>query len=738
MTGLHIPKAALISFLLALGSTCALAAPLQVTLSDNPTTCQPMKVSWDTSTGTAPWTVTVAPLGHVPVSVSLPANYMSSKSWHWDWHIPGYTTAVSQVIVAVSDSTGRVSGTSVLSRLTKAGSCSAPPEHLDFIWYPPSSAPKQCDDWRITVQEDRGNLGLKMPVDLLILPENDVPTRLRITNQRHSSVDWTVNYARGTNFAIASFDAGTSGTGGVGGQAYTVGHGRSTSCIGTDQREAVAGLPAASSTASPVAASTAGSAPSRMATSRVPTTATGSNAKATSTSTSAAKVDAATTGSSPSSGVIGGAVGGVLGAVAITGLIIWFYRKQRNTRGPDEYGVYPSTEKRSFFGGFGSGRSADRNGFSGRAPDGGRFGASTDQQGGISPFVTGRSSPWRWSSRPVGLADNQDMSQVIEDRRAITNRLNEADSPVGHSSSVSLHRGRDSMGGSVGGVTGLNLAPSVHSVVPDDALFPPPMPVNRAMMPGGNGSSSGGKFGAGVGAGVGAMGMKQNWDRDRSDSGSSQRDPFCNPANVVTPPPKETPLPSLHQQQQQYYQQPQQQAQQQPSSRSRQHPASRDSIAAIAGLPLSPSSNYASNNPTRSRDLTGVSPTNPFSSHPTYPNHESGRVEEQDLSTIRIPPPAPITTSLFDPYSHASRLYSDSEVAQLNASLATARDERANAATPTSFTSTGSGPRYVDPKESAARFRTLETQLLNERKKVTSNVYDDLSDDDEGGLPYMS
>ncbi len=79
----------------------------------------------------------------------------------------------------------------------------------------------QCDDWRLTVQEDHGNLGLKMPVDMLILPENEEPTRLRITDTRQSSVDWTVNYARGTRFAIASFDAGSSGTGGVGGDIYT-------------------------------------------------------------------------------------------------------------------------------------------------------------------------------------------------------------------------------------------------------------------------------------------------------------------------------------------------------------------------------------------------------------------------------------------------------------------------------------------------------------------------------------
>ncbi len=64
--------------------------------------------------------------------------------------------------------------------------------------------------------------------------------------------------------------------------------------------------------------------------------------------------------------------------------------------------------------------------------------------------------------------------------------------------------------------------------------------------------------------------------------------------------------------------------------------------------------------------------------------------------------------------------------------------ERSNAVvTPMSFASSsqGTGPRYVDPKESAARFRTLDTQLLNERKKVVSKVYDDDDDsDDDVGL----
>ncbi len=187
-------------------------------------------------------------------------------------------------------------------------------------------------------------------------------------------------------------------------------------------------------------------------------------------------------------------------------------------------------------------------------------------------------------------------TQASDDRRAILTRINNNSSSsssgtsgmghaMGHSSSVSLHRGRDSIGGgAAAGMNGMNSGPSVHSVVPDDALFPPPMPMtgSRGMMTG-QGSSGGNGFNAGVGGTGTKQQQQQVWmNRDRSDSGSSQRDPFRNPADVVTPPLKDTPLPSIQHQQQQP-----RPAQQQQQPQRQQHPASRDSIAAIAGLPLS-------------------------------------------------------------------------------------------------------------------------------------------------------
>ncbi len=72
----------------------------------------------------------------------------------------------------------------------------------------------------------------------------------------------------------------------------------------------------------------------------------------------------------------------MLGALALGGLVYFLYRRKRPSKGPDEYGVYASNEKRSIFG---SGRSADRNGFTARG------GASTDQQGGIFAVCDGES-----------------------------------------------------------------------------------------------------------------------------------------------------------------------------------------------------------------------------------------------------------------------------------------------------------------------------------------------------------
>uniref|UniRef100_V5EMW2 Uncharacterized protein n=2 Tax=Kalmanozyma brasiliensis (strain GHG001) TaxID=1365824 RepID=V5EMW2_KALBG len=532
---------------------------------------------------------------------------MSGNTWSYDWNVPGYPSA-SNVIVAVSDSKGAVSGTSSLTRLSKAGSCSAPSEHLDFIWFPPASAPKQCDPWRITVQEDRGNLGLKMPVDLLIMPENDVPTRLRLTGKQ-SSVDWTANYARGTQFAIASFDAGSSGTGGVGGSIYTVAAGRSAACLNRAQSEAIAGLPAASSTAAARVAVSTSSAASRMTTLRIHTSTGTHIPKSTPTSgNTAANVNTTPEKSGTSTGVIGGAVGGVLGALAIGGLAFFFCKRQRK-RGPDEYGVFAGGEKRTIFGG----RSADP------GMPGGRFGASTDQQGGISPFVTGRASPFDRFSR------NAEMAQVPAG----------AGMERGHSSSISLHRGKGSLGGSA-----LGHAASVQSVVPDEALFPPPLPRNMG------------------------------WNRDRADS-----DPFRNPTN-----PYEAPLPPI----------PQHHVNLSPSS---------------ADFPLPPSHSAP-------RDLTSGYPA---------PPHSAGL-------TTQIPP---VRTSFFDPYAHASRLYDDDSVRQIYPQPETS--ERVD--TPTSTAS--GGPRYVDPKESAQRFRRLDDQLKGDRDKMGSRGAADDDDSDDEGLPYM-
>ncbi|PWZ01470.1 hypothetical protein BCV70DRAFT_215932 [Testicularia cyperi] len=689
------------------------AARLDVTLSKDPATCAPLAVSWDASKGTGPWTVTVAPLGHNPVAVALPANYMPGNAWTWSWNVPGYSSAVSQIIVAVSDSTGKTSGTSSLARLAKSGSCAAPIEELDFIWYPSKSDPRQCDDWKFTVQEDTGNLGLRMPVDILLLPEDLEPTRIRITDDKDDSIDWTVNYPSGTKFAVAAFDAGRSGSGGVGGDVYTIASGKSAFCISSTQKEAVAGLPGASSTVA------AAPATSRMATIRTSATGVAPKASGTSTHAPTAVSDSASSNveKASSGAAVGGGIGGGLAALAIVGGLVFLYRKRSQDSGPDEYGVYQDrSEKKSFFSRFGSNGGIDGKG---------------DANGGISPFTAGRASPWRWSSKPESAAEtSQDAPPSFADeRRAIVSRFNDAASSVGRSSSVSLHRDRNSFGAGAnstpfGGPGGIFGASSVHSVVPDEALFPPPRPTHGTIA------------GFGVAVGVGAGAAVGSRERSYSNTSGTPSDPFGNPPlplqkdSETQHPPQSQPLTRTNEPRS--------------SDQRPRHPASRDSIAALAGLPLSPSSAYAQSSLYRSPSRELIRPpgsgpvSNPFANPSSSSPASSIQQHRVPSSNPRLPSLAPVQTSAFDPFPQSQSRSFSNDTAHVRAGLGANAEslddpyQRTMSATPTSAT----GPRYVDPRESAALFRSFDAQLRDDRKKVVSRAYSDASTDD-GGLPYM-
>lgn len=316
--------AAIVAFALMAATHTSAAAPLAINLPQTISTCSPATISWDASAGKAPWTITVAPVNGLPESVSVPANYMTGKTWSWDWNVPNFPQPSSQqVIVAISDSTGAVAGSSALQTLSAgtSTSCSAPPSALDFVWYPPERSPKACDDWKITWQEDKGNSGIVAPVQFSVIPENGAPTAYT-AGPKDKTWDMAIGLSSGTRFVLVAFDKGNSGTGGVG-QVYTVRRNRgSCSSKGVS---AIPGLVAASTVATP---SSKGSTSSSA----------GKSSKSTSTASSSKNGQSDDSGASSndsshsSTGAIaGGVVGGLAALALIAGLAMYFMRRRANT-----------------------------------------------------------------------------------------------------------------------------------------------------------------------------------------------------------------------------------------------------------------------------------------------------------------------------------------------------------------------------------------------------------------------
>lgn len=293
-----------------------------------------MDITWDVSKGQAPWTVTIAPIQHVPTTIQLPSDYLSStSSWTYSWDVPSYPNSTNQLIVSVSDSTGAVSGVSnVQSVATTSSKCSTISESLDFVFFGPKAAPNQCEPWRITWQEDKGTNGLKYPVEVVILAENEQPISYSITDEKAKSIDWTVALKQGTDFTVTVYDAGKSGTGGVGG-VYTVGNGKSGSqCLGKIGAGGTNNLLGASTTLQPTSTSKS---KAGMATSRTknPT------AQPTSDSSDSSKDSSLDDSSHSKHSSAGAAVGGVFAALAVIAIAVagvWYYRRKKS----QEDGLY--------------------------------------------------------------------------------------------------------------------------------------------------------------------------------------------------------------------------------------------------------------------------------------------------------------------------------------------------------------------------------------------------------------
>lgn len=310
-----------------------------------------MTITWDVSSGSAPWTLLIAPVNWLPITVTIPASHMSSSAltWSYDWSVPDYSDT-PEVVAAVSDSSGKHSGVSAITTISSgSGSCDAPSEDLDFVWYGPKAAPRNCGSWKIEWAEDKGNSGIVDPVEFSILPEGGTPVTYR-ADKGDTSWKMPVDWIKGTKLIIAAFDAGSSGTGGVG-DVYTVG--KTAEECDTGSGSPTAGLVAASTTASAARTTSTASShrSSTSSTERHRSSALSqhrtSSAAATSASSGAtsgtglssgstsADADAASlsTSTSSSSAKIGAAAAAsAICAVVLLGLAFWWHRRRQAKR----------------------------------------------------------------------------------------------------------------------------------------------------------------------------------------------------------------------------------------------------------------------------------------------------------------------------------------------------------------------------------------------------------------------
>jgi hypothetical protein len=411
--------------------------------------CSPMQISWDASSGKAPWTIMIAPINETPVVISVPDASGSSASYNWI--VPNFSKT-TDAFVAVSDSTGAVSGVaSQVSIGTSQTNCAGPATGLDFVWFPTEEAalPSQCDNWGITWQEDNGNNGIKGDVTFTFLPENGTPLTVSTssgkTTSKGGSFNFEIPWDSGTKFAAIANDGGQAGTGGVG-DLYSVTSGKSTSCSAANSIGN--GLPAAQLTASvnPSSVTTTKSSTPAKSTSAN----SGSKGAGSSTAPQFTQGSAAAEGSTKHSSA-GAAVGGTFAALAVLGLIlglVWYLRR-RSAREENPF------EK------------------------------SAEQQNGISP--------WRWSSSPYEQpVTNSRASKWLDKASSIVpvkgftvlgdRSVQDADNSF--SSSVkgpytSTHARKTSSISSPVLYQQQTQGTTFRNVVPDESLFPPPKPLNN-------------------------------------------------------------------------------------------------------------------------------------------------------------------------------------------------------------------------------------------------------------------
>ena len=294
-----------------------------------------MQITWDVSKGTAPWTLTIAVLNHIPFIHTFPANYASGKQWTYDFDVPAFKGKNPSLIVAVSDSTGKVAASSDIVDVA-AGSCKTTTETLDFVWYttPETQRPASCDELDIHFQKDGNQPGPTAPITLTFIPVKDVPQTFQTTDI-NAAYTWVNPYPAGTEFVLVVGDAGKAGTGGVG-DLYTTGSKAKKCSNKTNSGAIAAGLAGATSTlAAGAGASATRTKGSATQTGRGSSASNGTNAS--SAGSNGGTSSDGSSGGSKTGAAVGGAVGAVA-AVALIGAAIWWYRRRKAQQYENDFG----------------------------------------------------------------------------------------------------------------------------------------------------------------------------------------------------------------------------------------------------------------------------------------------------------------------------------------------------------------------------------------------------------------
>lgn len=550
---------------------------------------------------------------------------MPSSQWSWSWDVPSFS-ASTRIIVAVSDSTGAVSGTSKLQSITLGTkkTCKAPPDTLDFVWYTSNgNAPSECGTFHVHWQIDSTNNGIVGPAQFVLLAENDAPLQY---GARASDGVWDmpVPFKAGTNFVIVAFDNGKAGTGGVG-DVYTVAA-KKGRCVSSSANAPSVGL---------VAAKTTAAAPQSLLSTKPTSKGTPALTKSSSGSSSDGSTPAATqsnsygisnsslNGAKDTAGLTshGGAIaGGVLGSLIVAAIIFGVFvcwKGKKVSQGQATAWptgcvfswrwevVEKSAEGRggtANFAGNDTGK-RPRNAFlraAMRRSSGSAYGSRQDnlsasfnvlnvkRQGhepnsvaNVSPpaFTSAAQQDSRHITKPS--LSSRSIYSVVPDDTLFPSPVQRSHEDTSHiSKALSVHRLKP---------------PAFAKVVPDSMLFPPPVPSPSS-------SSSVGTLIGGIGAGVGTYAAMH--------ASAGKTSYSCQPEQDVHD-------------------------HQQPFGASAGRSPTSGSLGHIQ--PLS----------------SGVQMPTANASPPSYP---------EASTAAYVPPPYPASTSIHDPYSHMSQIYTDPAV----------------------------------------------------------------------------